>query len=54
MTWYSRLGAIIVFLLVLPTISFYIGTQYELTVRTISQVDSYGAQQVQLEAVRSR
>ena len=30
LTWYSRLAAIVLFLGVLPTLSFYIGTQYEL------------------------
>lgn len=31
-TWYSRLGALILFLAVVPALCFYIGTQYELTV----------------------
>jgi hypothetical protein len=31
-TWYSRLGALILFLAVIPALSFYIGTQYELIV----------------------
>jgi hypothetical protein len=30
-TWYSKLGAIILFLGVVPVLCFYIGTQYELT-----------------------
>jgi hypothetical protein len=28
-TWYSRLGAITVFIGALPALSFYVGTQYE-------------------------
>jgi hypothetical protein len=31
-TWYSRLGALILFLAIVPALCFYIGTQYELTV----------------------
>jgi hypothetical protein len=31
-TWYSRLLALILFLLVIPVLTFYIGTQYEKTV----------------------
>jgi hypothetical protein len=27
-TWYSRLGALILFIGVLPALSFYIGTQF--------------------------
>jgi hypothetical protein len=30
-TWYSKLGATILFIGVVPTLCFYIGTQYELT-----------------------
>ena len=30
-TWYSKLAAILVFLLVLPILTFYIGTQYQKT-----------------------
>ncbi len=30
-TWYSKLGAIIIFVGVVPALSFYIGTQYQLT-----------------------
>ena len=30
-TWYSKLAAVILFLLVIPTLTFYIGTQYQLT-----------------------
>ncbi len=37
-TWYSRLWAIFVFLLVIPVVSFYIGTQYERTVEVLSMV----------------
>jgi len=31
-TWYSKLGAIVVLLGIVPALSFYIGTQYEATV----------------------
>lgn len=31
-TWYSKLGAIILFILVVPCLTFYIGRQYEATV----------------------
>lgn len=31
-TWYSKVGAVILFLVVVPALSFYIGTQYQLTV----------------------
>ena len=34
-TWYSKLGALILFILVIPVISFYIGMQYQSTVDTI-------------------
>ncbi|MES2623539.1 MAG: hypothetical protein V4576_04005 [Patescibacteria group bacterium] len=34
-TWYSKLGALIVFLLVIPILSFYVGTQYERTQQTL-------------------
>ncbi len=33
-TWHSRLGAIILFIAVIPTLSFYIGTQYEVTIES--------------------
>jgi hypothetical protein len=45
-TWYSRMGAILLFLGVLPSISFYIGTQYELTAQTLSQADNFAAQRL--------
>ncbi len=32
-TWYSKLGAIILFVGVVPALSFYFGTQYELALR---------------------
>ena len=35
-TWYSKLGAIILFVGVLPALAFYIGTQYELTSEVVS------------------
>ncbi len=28
-TWYSKLGAIVLFILVIPVLTFYIGTQYQ-------------------------
>lgn len=28
-TWYSKLAAVILFILLLPTLTFYIGTQYQ-------------------------
>jgi hypothetical protein len=33
-TWYSKLGAIILFLGVVPVLCFYTGTQYQLTIDT--------------------
>ena len=30
-TWYSKLGAVLLFLLVVPVLCFYIGEQYALT-----------------------
>ncbi len=36
-TWYSRLGAIILFLAIIPALSFYIGTQYELAMTAEAQ-----------------
>jgi len=35
-TWYSKLGALILFLGVVPALSFYIGIQYQLTRENIS------------------
>jgi hypothetical protein len=37
-TWYSRMWALFVFLLIIPVISFYIGTQYERTVELLAAV----------------
>ncbi len=37
-TWYSKLAAVILFLLVVPTLTFYIGTQYQLTKDITSNV----------------
>ncbi len=34
-TWYSKLGAIVLFIGIVPALSFYIGTQYELTQQTV-------------------
>jgi len=34
-TWYSKLGAIILFILVVPILTFYIGTQYERTAAVV-------------------
>lgn len=39
-TWYSRLGALLFFLFVLPTLTFCIGREYEKTLQTISLIDS--------------
>jgi len=39
-TWYSRLWAIFVFLLVVPVVAFYIGTQYERTIEVLSAVSA--------------
>jgi hypothetical protein len=36
-TWYSKLGAIILFIAVVPVLTFYIGTQYEKTVIDLNQ-----------------
>ncbi len=34
-TWYSRWGAILLFLVVVPVLCFYIGTQYELASQSV-------------------
>ena len=41
-TWYSKLGAILLFLLVVPTVCFFIGQQYELTKLDIQSVPAIG------------
>jgi hypothetical protein len=35
-TWYSKLAAVILFLLVVPALTFYIGTEYQLTKDVVS------------------
>jgi hypothetical protein len=35
-TWYSRWGAILLFLVIVPTLCFYIGVQYELTQQSLA------------------
>lgn len=49
-TWYSRLGAVILFLVVVPTLCFYIGTQYQLTISSSTdfnlEVDGMPLQEV--------
>ncbi|MEI8061920.1 MAG: hypothetical protein WCG97_01325 [bacterium] len=37
-TWYSKLAALILFILVVPTLTFYIGREYERTQEVLSQV----------------
>lgn len=37
-TWYSKLSAIILFLLLLPILTFYIGTEYEKTQEVLNKV----------------
>lgn len=39
-TWYSRWGAVILFLVVVPVLSFYIGTEYEALRQTFSTTTS--------------
>ncbi|HZS42737.1 MAG TPA: hypothetical protein VFA52_00780 [Candidatus Paceibacterota bacterium] len=39
-TWYSKLAAIIFFIGVLPTLTFYVGTQFELTQSTLKSEKS--------------
>ncbi len=40
-TWYSRLAAIVFFILILPSLTFYIGVQYQLTKSSIeSEISS--------------
>jgi hypothetical protein len=34
-TWYSKLGAVILFIGIVPTLTFYIGTQYQKTLDAI-------------------
>ena len=41
-TWYSKLGAIILFLLFLPMLTFYIGMQYEKTSEIIKKENTMG------------
>lgn len=36
-TWYSKLGAVILFILVVPTLTFYIGRKYQETVTLLEQ-----------------
>ncbi len=36
-TWYSKLGAILLFIFVVPIVTFYIGTQYEKTVSLLGE-----------------
>lgn len=50
-TWYSRLGAIVFFIGVVPALSFYIGTQYELTAQAVSQADNYASQRLGLAPI---
>jgi len=40
-TWYSKLAAIILFLLVLPTLTFYIGVQYAKTMEVVQSSQRY-------------
>ncbi len=35
-TWYSRLWALLVFLLIIPVLAFYIGTQYQRTIEVLT------------------
>lgn len=39
-TWYSKFGAVLLFLIVLPALAFYIGTQYEQVVSITSSVSN--------------
>jgi len=39
-TWYSRLGAIILFIGIVPVLCFYIGIQYELVISTPTQMSA--------------
>lgn len=39
-TWYSRLAALLVFLLMVPAVSFYVGTQYERTMEALAHADA--------------
>ncbi len=41
-TWYSKLGAIILFILVVPCLTFYIGRQYEATLAVTDNAESSG------------
>lgn len=41
-TWYSKLGAIILFILVVPCLTFYIGRQYEATMMVTENVERTG------------
>jgi len=42
-TWYSKLGAIVFFIGILPSLSFYMGIQYELTTNELAQNSSQSA-----------
>lgn len=53
-TWYSKLAAIILFLLVLPILTFYIGRVYE---RTVNELDrspaaaAYGMGRLDIDSI---
>lgn len=42
-TWYSKLGAIILFIAIVPSLTFYIGTQYEKTLVVLNQATTTSA-----------
>jgi hypothetical protein len=42
-TWYSKLGAVILFIGVIPMLAFYVGTQYEKTIEVLSAAHEISA-----------
>ncbi|MSU55492.1 MAG: hypothetical protein EXS46_03070 [Candidatus Taylorbacteria bacterium] len=49
-TWYSRLGALILFLIVVPILAFYVGTQYQETVHAVNFRVTYETPTATLDA----
>lgn len=39
-TWYSKLGAILLFILVVPVLTFYIGVKYQETKDVVSSAEN--------------
>ncbi len=48
-TWYSKLCAVILFLLVVPILTFYMGMRYEETISMVSSVDSLSSNKSEIQ-----